>query len=99
MRQPPTRGRRCRACVSLSRATADCHHSVRAGGRAPAASATAARWEADLPANRCNIFAPGIEGHCCFLSPPPPPPPPPPPHSLQASLSLRPPHPLHRHSP
>jgi hypothetical protein len=68
MRQPPTRERRCRACVSLSRATADCHHSLMAGGRAPAATATAACWEADLPANRCNIFAPGIDGHCCFMS-------------------------------
>ena len=29
MRQPPTRERRCRARVSLSRATADCHHSRR----------------------------------------------------------------------
>ena len=29
MRQPPTRERRCRARVGLSRATADCHHSRR----------------------------------------------------------------------
>jgi len=29
MRQPPARERWCRARVSLSRATADCHHSRR----------------------------------------------------------------------
>ena len=29
MRQPPTGERRCRSRVSLSRATADCHHSRR----------------------------------------------------------------------